>query len=90
MVVHSIDRVKEDPTQLFVFLLAGGVILVALVVRLIGLGAESAWIDEAFSINLAQHSVSQIIQAQRLTNTPIVLPDSSVLAYAGKVFRMPG
>lgn len=36
--------------------------MLALTLRLWGLGAESAWIDEAYSIVLAKHSVLEILQ----------------------------
>jgi uncharacterized membrane protein len=42
--------------------MAAGVILVALIIRLSGLGAESSWIDEAYSITLARYPLLQIIQ----------------------------
>jgi uncharacterized membrane protein len=38
-----------------------GIVLFAFLLRLWGLGSESAWIDEAYSISLAKHSLVQII-----------------------------
>ena len=51
-------------------MVAGGVIILALVIRLIGLGAESAWIDEAYSITLARYPVAQIIQGTATDQHP--------------------
>lgn len=42
--------------------IAIGVLGVALVVRLVGLGAESAWIDEGYSLSLAKYSFADIIR----------------------------
>lgn len=37
------------------------ILVVALALRLAGLGAESAWIDEGYSLALARHSIQEII-----------------------------
>jgi uncharacterized membrane protein len=46
------------------------ILLLALILRLAGLGAESAWIDEAYSINLANHNIVQIIQGTAADQHP--------------------
>jgi uncharacterized membrane protein len=66
----SISRIKENRSSLIVVLAVSGVLFLAIVVRLIGLGSESAWIDEAYSINLAQHSISKIIQGTAADQHP--------------------
>ena len=47
-----------------------GTLLLALFLRAWGLNAESAWIDEAFSIVLAQHSPAEIIQGTAADQHP--------------------
>jgi mannosyltransferase len=48
----------------------GTVVIVALSIRLIGLGAESAWIDEAYSITLSHLPAIQIIQGTAADQHP--------------------
>ena len=52
------------------WLLLSGVLALALLLRLWQLGAESAWIDEAFSIVLARHPIPQIIQGTAVDQHP--------------------
>ena len=42
----------------------------ALFIRVINLGAESAWVDEGYSIALAQHSIPEIIQGTAADQHP--------------------
>jgi 4-amino-4-deoxy-L-arabinose transferase-like glycosyltransferase len=60
--IKSLQQERDGKSRLQVEFVAASVILVALVIRLIGLGAESGWIDEAYSIGLARYPVMQIIQ----------------------------
>ncbi|HSB66623.1 MAG TPA: hypothetical protein VLD65_08585, partial [Anaerolineales bacterium] len=46
------------------------IVLLAFVVRVIGLGSESAWIDEAYSITLSRYPISQIIQGTAADQHP--------------------
>ncbi len=46
------------------------ILFLALVLRILGLGTESAWIDEAYSINLARHAIPQIIQGTAADQHP--------------------
>lgn len=49
---------------------AAVILVLALLIRLIGLGAESAWIDEGYSLALARHSVSEIIRGTAADQHP--------------------
>jgi uncharacterized membrane protein len=60
--IKQFQMVTGEKSKYGVWLLAASVILLALVIRLIGLGAESAWIDEAYSISLARYPIAQILQ----------------------------
>src|SRR4030043_462228 len=60
--IERLRQVWDDKSRLQVGLIAVSVILLALVIRLIGLGAESGWIDEAYSIVLARFPLAQILQ----------------------------
>lgn len=46
------------------------VVLLALAIRVIGLGSESAWMDEAYSITLARYPIMQIIQGTAADQHP--------------------
>jgi mannosyltransferase len=59
----------QNPHQWWV-ITSGGILLLALTLRLWGLGTESAWIDEAYSIALAKHSVVEIIQGTAADQHP--------------------
>jgi 4-amino-4-deoxy-L-arabinose transferase-like glycosyltransferase len=52
------------------FITSGSIFLLAFALRLWGLGAESAWIDEAYSISLAKHSVIQILKGTAADQHP--------------------
>jgi 4-amino-4-deoxy-L-arabinose transferase-like glycosyltransferase len=60
---------EHNPRQWWV-ITSGGILLLALTLRLWGLGNESAWIDEAYSINLAKHSVLEILQGTAADQHP--------------------
>ncbi len=49
---------------------AVSILLLAFFLRVRNLGAESAWIDEAYSIVLSQHSIPQIIQGTAADQHP--------------------
>lgn len=68
--LSTITRIREDKRSLYISLAACGVLILAICVRFIGLGTESAWIDEAYSINLAQQSIGQIIQGTAADQHP--------------------
>jgi uncharacterized membrane protein len=48
----------------------GIILTVAAVLRFWGLGAESAWIDEAYTITLAKHSIANIIKGTAADQHP--------------------
>ena len=66
----QISKVKQNHSNILVGLAVVGVFILAIIVRIIGLSTESAWIDEAYSINLAQHSIGQIIQGTAADQHP--------------------
>jgi mannosyltransferase len=49
---------------------AVAILLLAFVLRVVDLGAESAWIDEAYSIVLAGHPITEIIQGTAADQHP--------------------
>ena len=49
---------------------AVSILILALAVRLLGLGAESAWIDEGYSLALARHSIPEIIRGTAADQHP--------------------
>lgn len=61
------DRLLKREWLLAVCLLAIGVLI-----RLIGLQQESAWIDEAYSISLAKHAIADIIRGTAADQHPPV------------------
>lgn len=61
---------RLERSRLFLWTAIGAVITLALVVRIIGLGNESVWIDEAYSISLALHPIKQIIQGTAADQHP--------------------
>lgn len=52
------------------FITSGSILLLALALRLWRLGAESAWIDEAYSIALAKHTVIEILKGTAADQHP--------------------
>jgi len=69
MLTH-LSKTREEQARVLagvaVFSIAG----LALVIRIIGLEAESAWIDEAYSIKLSGHSIEQILQGTAADQHP--------------------
>lgn len=57
----AIKRSIQDNQNRWFLIASGLVLLLAMLLRLWNIGSESAWIDEAYSINLAQHTVSDIL-----------------------------
>jgi mannosyltransferase len=63
-------RLRVKQPRLWMGLVAGILTALALMIRLIGLGAESGWIDEAYSIVLARYPISQIIHGTAADQHP--------------------
>jgi len=59
----------QNPSEWW-FITSGSILLLAFTLRLWGLGAESAWIDEAYSIALAKHSIIEILQGTAADQHP--------------------
>jgi mannosyltransferase len=68
--ISSLKEVWLKRRNLLLWIAIGSVILIALALRIIGLGNESVWIDEAFSIALSHHSITQIIQGTAADQHP--------------------
>jgi uncharacterized membrane protein len=66
----AINTFKLKEPQKWNWITAGAILLLALLIRLIGLGAESAWIDEAYSIVLAKHSILDILRGTAADQHP--------------------
>lgn len=67
---ETLSNLKTQNPRQWWFITSGGILLLALILRLWGLGAESAWIDEAYSIALAKHSVLEILQGTATDQHP--------------------
>jgi len=61
--------IKQNRTQLL-NIASGSILLLASILRLWNLGSESAWIDEAYSIELAKHSVVDILNGTAADQHP--------------------
>lgn len=68
--LETLSHFKAQNPREWWFITSGGILLLALTLRLWGLGAESAWIDEAYSIALAKHSVIEILQGTAVDQHP--------------------
>jgi mannosyltransferase len=66
----SLSKFKERNPRKWWFIASGCIILLAFSLRLWGLGAESAWIDEAYSIALAKHSILEILKGTAADQHP--------------------
>lgn len=56
--------------RIWLFAVSAGVVLMAFLLRIWNLGAESAWIDEAYSIELAKHTFMEILQGSAADQHP--------------------
>jgi uncharacterized membrane protein len=63
------DAVAKNPNK-WRWVAVGVIIVLALVLRIWGLGSESAWIDEAYSIALAKHSILDILKGTAADQHP--------------------
>ena len=63
------ESIKSN-RNMWLFIGSGAILVLATILRLWNLGAESAWIDEAYSIELAKHSFGQIIQGTAADQHP--------------------
>lgn len=63
------QSIKQNRT-LWVYIASGSILLLASTLRLWNLGSESAWIDEAYSIELAKHSVIDILRGTAADQHP--------------------
>lgn len=77
MKISRINKIPEVISQSFTefpkrwyFIASGAVIILASILRLWTLGGESAWIDEAYSIELAKHSLGEIINGTAADQHP--------------------
>lgn len=67
---QAVKRLRaQEPRTVFLISVAL-IVLLALTIRLVGLGAESAWIDEAYSIVLARHALPDLIRGTAADQHP--------------------
>jgi hypothetical protein len=67
---ETISKYKAQNPRKWWFISSGSILLLALTLRLWGLGAESAWIDEAYSITLAKHSFIEVLKGTAADQHP--------------------
>jgi uncharacterized membrane protein len=68
--ITQLQNLRIEKPRLWAWGTMGIVVIIALGIRLIGLSAESAWIDEAYSITLARFPVLQILQGTAADQHP--------------------
>ena len=68
--LNTISQSINNNRNLWVFIASGAILVLATLLRLWNLGSESAWIDEAYSIELAKHSVVEILNGTAADQHP--------------------
>ena len=70
LIMDALRESIKSNRNMWLFIGSGAILVLATILRLWNLGAESAWIDEAYSIELAKHSFGQIIQGTAADQHP--------------------